>query len=492
MRNAALGLAAAGLMAAATPARELTYDAAMEIALRRSSRVEIIRGNLEVAERKYQAEKVNFLLPEISLNGTLPGYSSAEQYTYPDGFGGTKQVGLRKSLDMNTFIGLNQNLITGGSLDIRAYLQGNERHFPQTLRLETGEGVFTANESERTGRFSFALQQPLLQPSEAKFTLNNRKDELSLARLGRQEETATLKQEVAQAYIGALQLQIDKQIAEEKLRSARLKADIDSVKLQDGILSEEQWLETSSARLDAELAVYDVESNLAKQMQTLAVLLDMEEYQDLELAAPPVEAPLTPEEQERLLAAADRSVPIQRAEFDYAKAKRAADYSNASSGIRGTLTASYEKDAGDIETTYDGLPQTETSTLNLDTWEVKLEFSYPLWDGGSGSAESRASELEAQKAKIELERQRKIVRADIRNLTEGLDVSHRKLSILQKQVDLTAERLGIARMRFENGEISEVEYIESNVAHLDARKKYLEELQKYLVDRYTLEGKFTG
>ncbi len=59
-------------------------------------------------------------------------------------------------------------------------------------------------------------------------------------------------------------------------------------------------------------------------------------------------------------------------------------------------------------------------------------------------------------------------------------------------VDLTAERLGIARMRFENGEISEVEYIESNVAHLDARKKYLEELQKYLVDRYTLEGKFTG
>lgn len=483
---------AVGMVPGLSAAEELTYDEAMEIALRRSSRSEIIEGNLEVAERKYHAERVNFYLPEISLNGTLPAWASREQYTYPDGRGGTKEVGLRKSLDMNAFIGLNQNLITGGKLDFRAYLQDNRRAFPQTVQTSDGLIVLTTNESEQLGRFSFELQQPLLQPSDAKHALHNSRDDLAVARLMRQEEAATLKTEVAEAYIGVLQLQLNKRIAEERHRSAELKATVDSIKQADGILSEEQWLESSSARLDAELAVYDAESDLAQQMQSLAVLLDMEEYRDLELKVPSVAPPLSGDETERLLAAADRSIPIRKAEHEYAKAKRAADYAASSSGLRGTLSASYAKDAGDIETEYDGLAGLSTNNLNLDTWEVNLEFSYPLWDGGAASAETRASEIQAQKAKIELERQRKIVRAEIRNLTEGIGVSHRKLSVLQKQMDLTGDRLDIAKTRFDGGEISEIEYIESSVAHLEARKKYLGELQKYLVDRYALEGKFTG
>ncbi len=474
------------VLSPALSARDLTYEEALDIAQSGSSQAEIIRGNLEVAERQYQAERVNFYLPEITLNGTLPALRSAEEYTFPEGGGGQKEVGLRESLNLNTFIGLNQSLFTGGTLDLRAWLNRNSQEYPN-------RDGFIADELERTGRFSASLEQPLLQPSDAKHALNNRKDDLAIAELNRHEEISTLKQDVTNLYVGALALEIEKKITEEKLRSATLKAEIDSLKLEDGVVSEEDWLISSSERLDAELAVYDTQRDWSQEMQDLVILLDIDDYRDLQLFPPAVIPDPIGDERERLLAAADNSVPIRKAECAYRKAERAADYAASSAGIQGTLSANYQKDAGDVETEFSGHDSlNRTSRLNLDTWEVRVEFSYPLWDGGASAAEIRAQELEAKKAMIELDRQRKVVRAEIVNLIEGINVSYRKLEVLDKQINVSRDRLAIARKRFDNGEISEIEYLESSVAHLESRKKYLEELQNYLVDIYDLDAKFTG
>jgi hypothetical protein len=42
---------------------KLTLEDAVDIALNRTSRGEMIRGNLEVAELNYFARKINFYLP---------------------------------------------------------------------------------------------------------------------------------------------------------------------------------------------------------------------------------------------------------------------------------------------------------------------------------------------------------------------------------------------------------------------------------------------
>lgn len=471
--------------AAGGAARDLSYDQALEIATGQSSRAEIIMGNLEVAERKYFARRVSFYVPEISINGSLPAWESSEQYAFPEGGGTEKVVASRKTLDLNTFIGLDQNLITGGKVNFRAWLRRNDWEYPQAS--------FRVDETKELGSFDLTLEQPVLQPSQPKHELNNRKDDLELARLARTEELAALKKEVAEAYVGALQLSLDMEIAREKLESARLQAEVDSAKYLDEILSEEDWLKSASARLDAELQLYDIESELSQQYQELAILLELESYQDLDLSEPTLGPPLSPEEQERLVAGADRSVPIRKAEYNYRKAKRSADYTASSSGLTGTLSANYSKDAGTVESEYVDNPALNSDeSLNLDSWGVKLEFSYPIWDGGASGAEVKASRIEAEKARIELERAQKVARAEIRNLTEGLDVSYRKLSVLQKQIDLAGERLKIAKFRFEDGQISRITYLETSVEALEARKNYLDELKNYLVDFYELEGKFTG
>jgi len=403
---------------------ELTYEQALDIALNRSSQADIISGNLEVAERNYFARRVNFYLPAISINGSLPAWESREEYTYPDGGGGSKEIG--KTFD-----------------------------------------------------------QPILKPSEAKHELHNKKDDYELARLTRTEETATLKKDVAETYVGALEQKLQKQIANEKLTSARLQSEIDSVKFLDGVLSKEDWLISTSARLDAELELYDVQNELSKVMQDLVILLELDSQDDLDLSEPAVLEPIDAAERERLIAAADRSIPILKAEYEFRKAKRAADYVASGTGLEGTLSANYAKNTGRVETSTEG-----KTDLNLDTWGVKLEFSFPVWDGGAAGASVKASRLEAQKVEIELKRARKAARAEIKNLVDGLDVSTRKLDVLQQQIELARQRLDIARFRYEDGQISRITFLESSVVWLEARQGRLAELKNYLVDMYDLEGKF--
>ncbi|MCK4657610.1 MAG: hypothetical protein KAT85_11280, partial [candidate division Zixibacteria bacterium] len=77
--------------------RELTLDDAIDVALNRTARGEMIRGNLEVAEQNYFARKINFYLPEISIKGAVPAYSVDESYRL---FGGASKSGLFKTRDL--------------------------------------------------------------------------------------------------------------------------------------------------------------------------------------------------------------------------------------------------------------------------------------------------------------------------------------------------------------------------------------------------------
>jgi outer membrane protein TolC len=471
-------------------ARDLTYEQALEIALKRSSRSELIQGNLDVAERKYFAQRVNFYLPEISLRGSLPAYQRQETYDYLPGEGQQKVTGQRTTTDLTSYIDLNQSLITGGQLTVRAYLRSNNWRYPQLQREQitpdsSTVGLVYVEEDRRLGSFDFTFEQPLLQPSQPKNELNNARDDLEIAKLTRKVEQANLKKEVAEAYLGALQLSFDYNLAQEKYRSAKITADVDSMKFEDGIVSEEAWLISASARLDAELTLFDARSQLNQQMQDLRILLDLAEEDTLILSRP--EAPDMPNEaeQQRLLAASDLSIPIQQAQREYDKAKRAADFQRSSSGLQGTFSASYNKESGSVETTFQ--PQED---LNLDTWGVSLEFTYPLWDGGATGASIKAAELEAERKRIELERAQKAAKAEIRNLINGIDVSYRKLDVLKKQIELANNRLEIAQFRLEDGQISEVEFLEAEVAHLEAQRKYVEELKNYLIDMYDLDAKF--
>lgn len=471
--------------------RDLTLDEAMDLAISQSARGGIIRGKEEVAEQSYFARRINFMLPEISIQGNVPAFASDESYRF---FGADPDKSLYKTrdLDFNSFVELKQNVpVTGGTITATANLTRGDNRYPDT-RFESTTGFFVDELSNR-GFFGFTFDQQLFRPSSAKNELNNTKDDLEIARMTRHEEQSELKKEVIESFMGMLQLEVKLELYGDKLESARVKSSIDSVKLADGIISDEDFLLSVSGRLDAELESFEIETQAVEQRGELAILLDVNVTEEL-TPAEPTGSFIDKETQQRLVASWEYSVPIRKAERQFAKAERSAEYAAAGHGLIGDLQASYSFGRQKVErerydATLDELIRTDDD-INTAGWGVKLQFKLPLWDGGAGSAAVKAARFEAEQAKLTYNREQRKARAEIINLVTQLDVSYRRLQINKKQIELAAKKLEIARAREADGQISRLTFLESRIFYLETKNKYLEELKQNLLDTVELESKF--
>ncbi|MEA3297068.1 MAG: TolC family protein [candidate division Zixibacteria bacterium] len=466
------------LLSIKSSARELTLKEAVDIALDHTGRGAIINGQLEVAEQYYFAERINFYVPEISINGSLPSYGTNERWGYLPGTDGKGAV-REPYLDFDADITLTQNLITGGDLTVSADLTNQDREHPNR------EGL-AVEESSKLGRFNFSFTQPILQPSAPKYDLANRKDDLEIARLTRVEESAAHEKDVIEAYIGVLQTGIKAEIGRDNYESASLQANIDSMKLADGVISEEDWLESNSSRLDAELMQFEIKNEADEQKRLLAALLDLDVSEHLTLIEPEVTNLISEKEELDYVSLWHESIPIRKAGFEYEKAKRDADYSASSCGLSGNFTASYDMGRGRVEDA--GIKE----DLKTNSWGVKLEFSYPLWDGGASSASVKAANLSAEQVSLEYNKAEKSAKAEIVSLINIVNVSFRKLDILKQQIGLARTKLDIAKMRFDDGQISELTFLENRISFLQTKDNYLEELKNYFISSVDLRSKYVS
>ena len=488
-----LSIGLMGLMSGALGARDLSLDQAIDIALNYTMRGEMIEGNLEVAEQLYSARRINMYLPEISINSSVPSYRQAQDYRpYRDPQ--ERELFKTKNLDFSSFVELKQTLLTGGTITATADLVSEDRQYPD-IRFESWQEIFV-DQNSRRGSFSFNLEQPLFRPSTVKNELNNRRDDLEIATVTRLEEEAALRKEITEAYLGVLQLTLKLEVASGKLEKARLQEGIDSIKLSDGVLSEEDFLLSGSSRLDAELEHHAVRTDLGEKKRELATLLDLDMSKPLGLSEPVVVAHLDEAAKQRFVSGWEEAAPIRKAEHRFAKAKREADYAAAGHGLTGDLTASYSLGRQEIETdkvlvdtlhNKGGFTEEDIATSN---WTVALQFRLPLWDGGAGSAAVRAAKYQAEQARYEFIRAQRSAQAKIVNLINQLDVSFQRLDIIRRQIDLARERLVIAEGRHADGRISTLTLLESEIFLLETRDTYLEELKKYLLNRIELESQY--
>jgi outer membrane protein TolC len=472
-------------------AREITLDQALEIALKRTTRGEMIEGNREVAEQLYSARRINMYVPEISINGSIPSYRKSTAYQ-PFSNPLDRQPFRSSRLDFNSFIELKQTLVTGGSLTATADLVSEDEEYPDT-RYNPEDGIFV-NQYSKQGSFRFVLAQPLFRPSSVKNELNNRKDDLAIAEVTRIEEIAQLKKEVVEAYLGYLQQSLEAEMAAHKLRKATLQEEIDSLKFVDEVLSEEDYLLSSSSRLDAELEGHSTETDLGEKKRELATLLDWDVNESFDLVEPEIGAHLDESAKAGYIAAWEMAAPIRKAEHRFAKSQREADYAAAGHGLTGDLNASYAFGQQKIETDrvvdLDGRGGNTQEDINTNAWTLAVEFKLPLWDGGAGGAAVRAAQYQSEQARYEFTRAQRSAQATIVNLINQLDVSYQRVGIIRKQIELAKNRLDIAGERFEAGRISELTLLESKIFLLETRDRYLEEMRQYLLNRIDLESQY--
>jgi outer membrane protein TolC len=473
--------------------RELTLSDAIDHAVNHTSRGATIKGDVEVAERNYFAKRINFYVPEVSLNASAPAYSSNQSYDFYYGFD-NKILSKKTDFDLSSNIQLKQSLITGGTLTARANLLRNVERYPRAFVPvgDTLSRIFIADDLTRQGFFDFAIEQPLLKPSEPKHELGTKRDEYHIAELAAKEQTAALKKEVIDAYFGVLLAALNRETTEDKSIAAKDQSRIDSLKMVDGVVPQETSLESSAKRLDAELEFTDAENKTGQTRRDLATLLELPDANDISLHIPDAPPNLTTEQRTAILTNWEQAVPVLKAQAEYEKARRSAKYAASGHGISGNLAASYAIGRGRVSqrvVAEGALPPDED--INTSNWQIGLNLSIPIWDGGASAAEVKAAELSSEKSRIELERAKKTAQTDLTNLLSRLDVSFKKLDVLRQKIDITKAKLDIAEFRFKDGQVSVVQYHTSRVDYHTARQSYLEELQKYLLDRADLESKYT-
>ncbi len=483
-----------GVAIATSPeARDLTLNQAVDLALLRSSQASIIRGNRDVAESRYQAERINFYVPEISLNGSLPAYNFDERFEF-FGSNNAKRVIEQRNLQFQGFLELRQSLFTGGELTASANLQRRDERYPNLRSQTLSDLTF---EDTRRGFLQFDLTQPLFRPSQTKHDLNIQRLNYDMAEIDFLLGQDSLRSEVVAQFVNLLRKQVEADLKADQLRKAQLQAAIDSLKLIDGVASEEDYITSSSSMLDAELAMFEFETELTQQVRELALLLDLPVTEDLTPLEPEVPEPYSDAQREAYLNGWETSLDIQRADLQFQKSRREARFSASGLGLTGDLEARFSIAEGEAETRDEfssggGIDSTLVGVSDLGTtgWGVTLRVRYPIFDGGASRAAVRAAEFQAEQARLTFERLRRTTQAEIANLVNQIDVSYRRIDIFQKQIALAENRLGIAETRAADGQISEIEFLDARIFYLEQRDKYFQELSSYLTNRIELESKF--
>src|SRR5262245_7263346 len=349
---------------AAADVLDLTLEQAVQRAVEKTARGRIIRGQAEVVGQQYQAKRINYKLPEVSINGSVPAFDVDESYRF---FGGanTKQLYRTRDLSFESFIELKQSLITGGTLTASANLNADDSRYPDTRLIGSGEFVY---ETLRRGYFDFRLEQPLFRPSAAKKELNDLQDDRDVASAEQQKQEGQLRRDVTDAYSSVLRLDLKKDLTRDRMEAARAQARVDSLKFKDGVISEELWLQSASKRLDSELEHVDAEVDAREQLRQLSVLLDLE-ADDAVKPTEPVPAPhFEAAARQRMLDDWERTVAVQQADRIRRKAERQAKFSASEHRISGDLQANYAFGRGNVETKFFNEGDNVLDDIDTQAW----------------------------------------------------------------------------------------------------------------------------
>lgn len=246
---------------------------------------------------------------------------------------------------------------------------------------------------------------------------------------------ATSAEEIASAAERALA------IAQDQARTARRAVDAGLQPPLSALASE-----TQAVRRESDLVT--ARASLERAQLALGVLLGRAERVRIPVALPP---PAPAEEAGALAAAALQRRPEVRAQ---AEALAAAESQRISARLRllPQLSATGSLFAQDVP-----LP-----TGHRDGWQVLLQLTWPLYDGGLRYGKEREARARIAGARAGAEAERLAVLQEVEDGARELSVSAERVRLAEKQRAVAADAAATARRGFEAGVTGNVEVLAAN------------------------------
>lgn len=444
----------------------LTLDDAIVMSRTRSLDAAVALDELRSAYWQYRSHKAD-LLPEVSLNATLP-YLSRSYNSYQNSDGSYTFV-RNNYLQMNGRINIRQNIwLTGGtvslssSLDYLKTLTGdrNERYMSTPVTLSLSQPLFGVNYLKWNRRI-----EPV-RYAEAKAEFLSRTEELTMDCINR--------------FFGLLIAIENVNIARQNLHNARMLYDVALTKREMGKISKNDVLQLRLNVLNAESDLTSYESSMRNAQFTLCTFLNIDDATEI--------IPILPTDITNINLAysdvLDRSLANNPLMKNIERRLLQADYNVASAKgnmrqINLTAQIGYSGTDKDLNTAYNRLNNNQI---------VNVGVSIPILDWGKrrGNVKMAESNREITKNRVEQE---------MRNFKNDLFVLVEQFNNQQRQLEIAGEADRIAQQRYNTnmetfliGKISTLDLNDAQVSKDQARRSHIYELQNYWYYYYKIRS----
>lgn len=401
--------------------------------------------------RSYRAE----LLPEVTLNATLPSYR--RQFTsYMNDEGGYSFVP-NNYLQMNGELSVKQNIwLTGGEISIDTSLDfyrqfgtgGGNRFMSLPVALTLTQPIFGVN------RIKWERRIEPVKYSEAKAAFIS--------------ETEDVARTAIQYYFSLLMARENAEIARQNHEQARRLYEVAKEKREMGRISRNDLLQMELNLLDAETEKTDCESNLKSNMFQLRSFLgydgDVEITPEIPLDVPETEISYS-DALEKALAnnSFAKNMMRRRLEADYEVAKA----KGAQREISLYAQLGYTGTDHDLSGSYSRLKGNQV---------VELGFSIPIVDWGRRKGAVKVAESNRSLVESQVRQENMNFSQNLFILVERYGNQLRQLHLARKADEIAGQRYATNVETYLIGKISTLDLNDSRVKKDEARREYVNEL----------------
>ncbi|MBM3332864.1 TolC family protein [candidate division WOR-3 bacterium] len=120
-------------------------------------------------------------------------------------------------------------------------------------------------------------------------------------------------------------------------------------------------------------------------------------------------------------------------------------------------------------------------------WNATAGISMPIFTGLSNYSKLKAAQARHRQARIALALVEDGVKLEVKALALGLNQEAKNAAFQKKNVEVAEAALGLAQARYENGLLTNLDYMDSQVALTQARVAYLNAMANYQIAKAKLE-----
>jgi outer membrane protein TolC len=423
---------AAVLPLGAQQPRTLTLQQAVDLAQAQGHQARSAEATRDAADFRNR-QFASRLLPQLSLNGTVPSYNrSIIEVQQPDG---SSLFRPRDQTNANLSVQLSQTLpMTGTNIFLSSSLA--------RVKVSGPSGFETWSSTP----FTIGLRQDLLRPNTTRWDQREQDLRGDLAERQYLEAREDIAMAVAGQFFDAYAARMQLENATKNVAVNDTLYKINTGRYEIGKIGENDLLQSELASLRARASVDDSRLNFDRAMAALRLAMNLPEGEPIDLQVDGVVPEVTVDTVRAVEEALRNSSTMGQASLQRLQADRAVNQARLSDGISASVQATYGYNAsGDaFRSAYQELREAQQFSVGVQV---------PLWQWGAHHEGVEAARADRERIVSDAETSVRQAELDARFAVLALEQAARNLTIAAKADTVAIKRYEVAYNRYVIGRI---------------------------------------